>query len=85
MHYAVNLINLMSLRELDPIGALLFPPEILGDAIMPEKRRLGTDSVRLTCNEERAEAIVTLMRQKYTKPQFMMFRSKTGKGGWKRI
>lgn len=83
--YAVSLINLMSLKELDPIGALLFPADILGPSIMPEKRRLGTESVMLTCAQERAEAIIELIRGKYSKRQFMIFRSKTGNGGWGRV
>jgi len=85
MFYAVNLVNLMSLKELDSIGALLFPPDILGEAIIPERRRVGTEAVRLTCDQERSEAIIELIRRKYNKTQFMIHVSKTGKGSWKRV
>ncbi len=85
MFYAISLVNLMSLKELVPIGALLFPKKILGDAVITEKARYGTESVRLTCSEERAEATVALIRKKYSKSQFLMFKSKTGNGGWKKI
>lgn len=85
MFYAISLVNLLSLRELDPIGALLFPKEILGKAVIIDKRRYGTESIRLTCPEEQAEAITTLVRKKYSKSQFVMFKSKTGNGSWKKI
>ena len=85
MHYCINLVGLMSMKERDPIGALLFPASVLGSAVTPEKRSLGTEAVMLTCPPERAEAIVGIVRKKYTKQQFLIHASKTGKGGWKRV
>ncbi len=82
---AINLYDLMSLQVLDPVGALLFPPSIIGEVIAAESRRVAQDAAILKVDEERAEAIVTLVRKKYKKKQLLMYRSKTGRGGWKRI
>lgn len=85
MKYAVTLVGLMNLKELDPVGSLLFPKEILGETVIPEKRRLGMESIMLTCDQERAQAITELARKKYSKTKFPIFVSKTGNGGWKRV
>ena len=40
----------------------------------------------LECDEERAEAIVQVIRLKFPKPyQLRCYYSKTGNGGWKRV
>jgi len=82
--YAVNLTSLMKLQETDPVGALLFPLSILGEAIEPIKRRLGHTAITLLVDEARGAAIVQLVREKYQKYEFLLYHSETGKGGWKR-
>ena len=81
--YAVNLTSLMKLQETDPIGALLFPLSILGEVVEPNKRRFGHTAITLLVDEARGAAIVQLIREKYRKYEFLLYRSETGKGGWR--
>jgi hypothetical protein len=39
----------------------------------------------LECDEERATAIVEIIRKRFKKHELRCYRSKTGKGGWKRV
>lgn len=84
--YAVNLCDLMELKRVDPIGMLLFKPEVLSTrTVEVEGNRIDTSALRLTCDEERGQAILALIRKKYRKNQLRMYYSKTGNGSWKRV
>lgn len=85
MPYAVNLYDLMSLQALDPVCALFFPVSALGEVVAANRRKVGQDAVFLAFDDERAAAIVKLVRKRYDKNSLLLYFSKSGRGGWKRI
>ena len=84
--YAVNLYDLQDLQKNDPVGALLFPPSCLGNPIIAERKKPHGDALILNVPNERATAILQIIRTKYPKKyQFRIYHSKTGRAGWRRI
>ena len=85
MRYAINLYDLGSLQRHDQTAALLFPPTILGTVINVNPLSVARDAVTLICSEERAAAIMRLLRTRYRKSEIHLYQSQTGRGGWQRI
>lgn len=86
--YAVNLADLANTPPSQDIGVQLLLAPVISKKTPPvevEKRRFDGIGVVLTCDEERASAIVEILRQKYKKYELRLYTSKTGAGGWKRV
>lgn len=98
MFYAVNVCDMTCFIK-DPRVMLLVPPVMLPEGQEPtqeavealeklscEGDRFDGMAVRLHCSEERAAAIVGLLRKWGFKRHMLRFyQSKTGQGGWKRV
>jgi len=92
MPYAVNVSDLVVRRDpitLPCLVAPVTPNRIFVDAT---PRDIAGTAVLLECDEERAAAIIEVIRIKYppdpkgrTNPWMRCYYSKTGKGGWKRV
>jgi len=83
--YAVNLGDLMTLKQIDPVGMVLFPPDIFStETVEAERHRMDGSAQVLACDDERSAAIVAVLRTKYHRNQIRMYRSETGKI-WKRV
>ncbi len=87
MPYAVNLADLTG--QLDPViaGALIAPVapnKVLLNNVEPEGY-IADVGLLLECDEDRAEAIVEVIRRKYQKHELRCYYSKTGRGSWRRV
>lgn len=80
--YAINIADLT--KDKDGVWAPFLIGPVSGQAVEAEKRFDGM-ALTLACDEERAQAIVEVIRLKYKKHEMRCYQSKTGKGGWKRI
>ena len=79
--YAVNLADL---TRMPPIIATMLIGPVRGEVSNINKRRADEMIVELTCDAERAEAIVAVLRVRYKRHELRCY--KRGKrGGWKRI
>jgi len=84
--YAVNVCDLSTLQQRDFIASLLFSVEILtSDVVDAEGNRMDGSAIILSCENTRIEAIIQIIRKKYSKNIMRIYRSETGKGGWKRV
>lgn len=83
MKYAVNVADLT--KDLI-LARFAFAPVINNQAIVQaEKGRVDGGAVLMDCDSQRAESLLWLVRRKYHKNLLRIYRSKTGRGGWKRI
>jgi hypothetical protein len=87
MPYAVNLGDLMSFKDDMALAILLSPvidrdPDSIVDC---ESGRFDGMAARLTCDGDRAEAIVSIIRQRLKKFELRLYHSNTGNGSWKRV
>ena len=69
----------------DPGIQLLIKPLLTDLVIEAVPNRFDGIAVLLDCDESRGAAIHQLIRKKYPKYRLRMYRSKTGKGGWKSV
>jgi hypothetical protein len=97
MFYAVNVADMT--RYSHDVGlSLLVLPVIMPERQEPtreniaalekldcEPGRFDGMAVRLLCSEERAAAIVSVIRTRIKKHSLRFYQSKTGQGGWKRV
>ena len=60
--YAVNLVDLITLKRDIPIAGLLFPGDVLG-AVLKIGKRIDGFALELVCDDERVKAIVTVLDQ----------------------
>jgi len=80
--YAVNLSDIVCLQKTNPVAALLFPPEILGETVSTG-HRIDDFAQVLICEDERILAIARIMLQMY--PRSCPVRIYEKKGGWRYI
>ena len=79
--YAVNIADLT--KDKDNVWAPFLIGPVKGDVIEAEKGRFDGMALTLECNEERAKAIVEVIRLKYKKCEIRCY---GGKGKtWKRV
>ena len=64
---------------------LLLEPVIEKRVIECERQQWDGMALPISCDETRANAIVTLIRRRFHRNRFRIYQSKTGRGGWKRI
>ena len=83
--YAVNLGDWVAQKDNFAVAILLQPVIGRQDVVEAEPRRIDGTAVVLDCDDERAAAIVSIIRLKFQKYQFRCYHSNTGRGGWKRI
>jgi hypothetical protein len=48
-------------------------------------RRVDEIAMAMTCTDERAQAIIQIVRRQYRKHQLRFYHSVSGSGGWKRV
>jgi hypothetical protein len=88
MPYVVNLMDLHAISR-HPIDGMivrmLITPHISQEVVQVEYSRVDGDGVKLTCDDEQAEAIIAAVRTHYKRNSFRFYHSTTGKGGWKRV
>jgi len=84
MHYAINIAD-WAARKNDYGLAILLQPIVNQCTVDAELRRGDGVAVTLECGEERAKAVVDIIRQRFKRYEFRCYHSKTGKGSWKRI
>ncbi len=87
MRYAVNLADLSTFKQRGDIGVefLVVPVIQSGLTVEINKRRVDGVAVILDCDEERAEAVVAVLRKKLARNVLRCYKSKTGRGGWRPI
>ena len=81
MDYAVNIADLMN----HPVAAFLISPEVIpnGKCIKAEGDHMDGCALLLECNEERAKAIIDVIRMNCKKHELRCYeRNKTA---WRRI
>lgn len=84
MRYAIDLGDLQGWTHHLPLMCLL-------DGVLEEEPfdigsgKFASVAVRLNCEEGRAEAIWRIVRMNFKIVDMQMYRSKTGRGSWKRI
>lgn len=83
MPYAINIGDMT--REAFMCGLLIAPIVQSRTIIKAEKGRMDGDAILLECDDVQANAIVQIIRKKQPKHLLRCYKSKTGKGGWKRI
>jgi hypothetical protein len=89
MPYAVNLAALTSVRVREDFILQMLLKQVIdlepGHEIqcMPDKVAAIGVGVPFTCDEERAEAIVRVIRQRYRHEELPIYYSKTGRSGWR--
>lgn len=83
--YAVNMLDWLSFKDDIGISILLHPVTDARETVECEKGRTDGTGICLECDDERAAAIVEIARKKYKRHELRFYRSKTGKGGWKRV
>ena len=81
MPYAINIGDLT--RD-EIIAHFLIAPVATDEIINANKKMLDEGAMVLGCNDERAEAILHVIRLKHPKNLMRVYYSKTGKG-WKRV
>lgn len=84
--YAVNLADLTNTPAGNDIGIQLLLTNVMdrNATVQTERKRFDGIGIMLTCDDERAQAIIDIVRQKYAKYQLRFYASKTGKS-WKRV
>lgn len=63
---------------------LLVKP-LAGQVVEPQADAITESAVVLDCDEERAAAVVALIRMRCKRAQWHCWYSKTGNGGWKAV
>ena len=82
MHYAVNVADM---TQDSILSQFLLAPVIDKDqTIVNAEKTLDGGAVLLDVDEKQGEAIIFVIRKKWHKNKFRVYRSKTGRGGWKR-
>ena len=79
--YAVNLADLM---RMPPICSTILIGPVRGEIVNINKRRVDETILELACDEERAEAIVGVIRVRYNRNELRCYK-RGERGGWKRI
>ena len=83
-HYAVNLADLThSNRCIDHRMAAMMVASVMGDVVDVNKARVDESVVVLDCSDERARAIIDVIRLKLPKNRLRCYEKTTGR--WRRI
>lgn len=83
MKYAVNVADMAKLGLVAEILVAPVVPQRL--VVETSKARFDEMAVVLECEEERAKAIVEVIRLKFRPREMRCYQSSTGRGGWKGI
>jgi len=85
MPYAVDVAGLTTVRARDDFVLKMLLAEVVdldGPTVECKRDKFAGVGVLLRCDEERAEAIVKLIRRKYEHWELPIYYSKSGSGGW---
>lgn len=90
-HYALNICDLAGVVRGGPAAELVVPMLLAPvtksrQIVRCERGRVDGDGILLECGDERAEAIIFVLRKRWPdkwRPRF--YHSKSGKGGWTRV
>lgn len=86
MVYAVNVGDFITLAENDAALRFVIGPLIDPSAVIEAERgRIDGFGAVLNCSEEKANAIIEIVRKRLKKYQFRFYQSKTGNGSWVRV
>jgi hypothetical protein len=89
MPYAVDIAALTSLRVRNDLVLQMLLKQVIdldpAHAIDDPSSGGITKAALFTCDEERAQAVVTVIRKRYAHYELPLYYSKTGKGGWKSV
>jgi hypothetical protein len=90
MPYAVDIAALTSLRVRNDLVLQMLLKQVIdldpAHAIDPVGAgRSISNAALFVCDEERAEAIVKIIRRRYKPCELPLYHSKTGKGGWRSV
>ena len=84
LHYAVNVADLATRDTMT--GPYLVAPVTANQVVVETKRdEFAGNALVLECDEERAAAIIAVIRLKHPRNVMRCYTSKTGRGGWKRV
>lgn len=84
--YAIQLSDLLCAgHETDRILLSWLVRPVMGRAVDVEPANFDGAAVVLECDDERAAAIVAVIRTKYGRHQVRCWQSKSGTGSWKRV
>ena len=82
MMYAVSLVDITRPENIIMAQILIGP--VRGEVFDAEPGQWAAAAIKLDCDEERAKAIIGVIRQKKRKHELRCYESKTG-NSWKRI
>jgi hypothetical protein len=86
MVYAVNIGDFITLAKSDAALRFVIGPLIDPSAVIEvERGRIDGFGAILDCSEERASAIIEIVRKRRKKYQFRFYQSETGEGSWVRV
>jgi hypothetical protein len=89
MPYAVDIAALTSLRVRNDLVLQMLLKQVIdldpAHAIDPSSESFTKKAALFTCDEERAEAVVAVIRKRYAHYELPLYHSKTGKGGWRSV
>lgn len=84
--YAVQLSDLLCAgHSADHLALSILTRPVIGHVVEVEPNKIDGIAVVLECDDERAEAIVKVIRAKYNRNQVRCYQSKSGAGAWKRV
>ena len=84
---AVNLADLATLQQGKPglcMPMLLISPVMRRETIDTNRRKVDGAAVILECDDDRSDAILQVLRMKYTRAQLRIYR-RGPRGGWHTI
>jgi hypothetical protein len=89
MPYAVDIAALTSLRVRNDLVLQMLLKQVIdldpAHAIDPTSGKFTAKAALFTCDEERAEAVVTIICKRYESYELPLYYSKTGKGSWRSV
>lgn len=84
MPYAVDLAGLTTIRVRGDFVLKMLLASVLDmtNPVECQPSKMAGVAVPFTCNDERAEAIILIIRQRYRHDELPIYHSRTGNGGW---
>jgi len=84
--YAIQASDLLVILQKEAVLRALLKPLIADQHTVDVAPKLFDGcAVALNCDDERAAAVVGVIRLRYRRDQVRCYRSETGKGSWRRV
>lgn len=84
--YAIQLVDFMWLMQHEPALGIVLAANSERASVRIGKERIDEEALPLACPAEQAEALVAVIRGRFSRDQIRIWRNDTGNGsGWKRV